>query len=101
MGVGVFELGCVGAMDAMHGSGRGIRFDARYGRGEMVMIRVHAMHGWGLTVGMGIFGKDLNIWIKVFCRGLAGMDGISGFTSREFLDGKVGEFLFHALRFWA
>lgn len=46
-----------GAMHAMNGSGRGIRFDARYGRGERVMIRMHAMHGWGLTVGMGIIWK--------------------------------------------
>ena len=48
-----------------------------------------------------MFGEDLNVWIKIFSRGLAGMDGINGFTSREFPDGWIGGFLFHTLRFWA
>ncbi|KAK9200869.1 hypothetical protein WN944_016068 [Citrus x changshan-huyou] len=91
----------IGAMHAMHGSGRVTRFGARYGCRDRVMLRMHAMHGWGLTIGMGIIGKYLNIWIKVFRRGLAEVDGINGFTIREFSDGKVGEFLFHTLRFWA
>ena len=40
-----FGIGLFGAMHAMHGSRRAIRFDVRYRRGERVTICMHAMHG--------------------------------------------------------